>query len=449
MKKAISAIMAAAIAFSGLGALSSSAIETYGTSGKNILVLGDSIASGYGLSKEQYNYGEIIADYVNGNLENLAVAGFTTEDMLNVIDNLSAEQKMAAASADTIIISIGGNDIIQFASKSLLALCAELGMLNSEYTAADIPERPTIADLKKMIDKQALFAYISNTKNLMTVGDKLSALACDISFTVNDQNYQKYQTRLIEQQIIPAIEKARDEIKAINPNAKIIVQTIYNPLQFESTYFNQTYDANQKRLLTYLITTFRQVLISYKKQISAIEGIEVADIYTDFASANGEDTYGWYFTNIQKPIAEMDIHPNQKGHLAIAANILDVMGEGKEEGDGGLLRQIYTNLSDKDSYPEYALQKINNKKGSYLLGDVTDDGFINAEDASAVLADYVSTSTTVGNKHIFNETQIKAGDADASEGIESSDASYILAYYSRISTGGNESFKQFIMESKK
>ena len=49
----------------------------------NFLVLGDSIASGYGLSSSNDNYANLIAKNKNYSLYNNAVSGYTTTDLYN------------------------------------------------------------------------------------------------------------------------------------------------------------------------------------------------------------------------------------------------------------------------------------------------------------------------------------------------------------------------------
>ncbi len=72
------------------------------------------------------------------------------------------------------------------------------------------------------------------------------------------------------------------------------------------------------------------------------------------------------------------------------------------------------------------------------IGDVNDDGTIDASDASKVLEEYAAIST--GNDSLFNDKQKKAADVNADGKIDSSDASSILEYYASASTGGNPSF---------
>ena len=73
------------------------------------------------------------------------------------------------------------------------------------------------------------------------------------------------------------------------------------------------------------------------------------------------------------------------------------------------------------------------KKAEYLLGDVDNDGTVDASDASAVLAAYAAVQT--GSESPLNETQKKAADVDSSGQIDASDASTILAYYAFVQTG--------------
>lgn len=105
-------------------ALLVSACLSFGTSaqtatGRTLLILGDSIATGHSLSdynsegdpKSQYSWATLLAKAYNAKQVNLAVDGDTTIDLLAVV-----EQKANAgviASADAICISIGGNNFLQ------------------------------------------------------------------------------------------------------------------------------------------------------------------------------------------------------------------------------------------------------------------------------------------------------------------------------------------------
>lgn len=66
------------------------------------------------------------------------------------------------------------------------------------------------------------------------------------------------------------------------------------------------------------------------------------------------------------------------------------------------------------------------------VGDVNRDGFINAADASDVLAEYSLMST--GNAGSFGGYKLYTGDFDRNGRIDASDATAILLEYSRLST---------------
>ena len=75
---------------------------------------------------------------------------------------------------------------------------------------------------------------------------------------------------------------------------------------------------------------------------------------------------------------------------------------------------------------------------NYKLGDVNEDGSINALDASNVLLEYALKATNQTLR--FNELQSKAADVNKDGSINAIDASLILAYYAAIATGNKASF---------
>ena len=82
--------------------------------------------------------------------------------------------------------------------------------------------------------------------------------------------------------------------------------------------------------------------------------------------------------------------------------------------------------------------------GENALGDVDNSGAVNAIDASLVL-DYYSRAST-GQSESFDDAQKKAADADKNGSINAVDASMILSYYVYTSTanGTVEPFETFI-----
>ncbi len=142
-------------------------------------VLGDSIASGYGLKNTLDCYGALVSDAKSYHLTNDAVPGHTTENLLWVILN-STTAKKSIKKADAISVSICGNDMIQFLTKADTLTLLEIMSKGMESSA-----------IKELLEK--------------------------IEFN---------------------LEGVCTELRDLNPNAPIIFQTQYNPL-----YANPQYSA--------------------------------------------------------------------------------------------------------------------------------------------------------------------------------------------------------------
>jgi lysophospholipase L1-like esterase len=445
MKKFISAVMAGAMAFSAMGAVSASA-ENYGE-GDKIVIFGDSIAAGMGLADSEMCYGDIIADYLRGDVENYAVSGDTTADMINVMSNLNEEQKSAVADADTVIISIGGNDIIRFAVSDLLIYVSAIDCLADGVTLDKIdPNEVGLTEVLAMINKDKLKAFAADTNNKLALNKRLLELGKKIRFTDELDTRGQYKNyMLIQNQIVPNLKNAVSNIEVMNPDAKIIIQTIYNPLEFDKAYLAENYSETYQTIFTSVTPIVNDVLESYASQITAAfadnANVKIADVKKSFDSSDSIDTASsWYFTGIQNGGRSTDIHPNQIGHLQIAATILDAMGK-KPAEDGSIFRSIYMANSNADKYPAAAKAGVEAYIGSYALGDVDDNNSIDSNDASSILKEYAAISTS--GTGALNDAASKAADVDGIGGVSSTDASTVLKYYASISTGKNVTFHAF------
>ena len=434
MKRIVSALLSAALVISSASAISASA-ESYGD-GKKLVILGDSIAAGYGLGKEEFNYGQLCADYLGGSVENYAHSGDETDDLVNIISNFSDEQNTAVSDADIIIISIGGNDLMQGFAKEFLKYAVTKDLLTEEYSnltaeAIDAMEKIDLMSLTKgVLDESKVKALASDDPvNFLT---KLNIMG-------NTVNSDVTQTT-----VIPAIQQAVNMIKEKNPDARIIVQTIYNPIQFEDGYLEgKGKSTDYIKAIDNVRRVFKNILTTFATQLKTVEGIEIADIYTDFSSKDeNSQEYAWYFTKMQESRENMDIHPTQKGHLAIAANILNVIDEKKD--NGSKLRQIYNSLPDKEDYPAIALANYESICGTYSAGDINDDGKIDSTDASAVLMEYALSSTNKPSS--LSDAQKNAANLNGDTSVDSTDASAILSYYSKISTGATVTIKKYLLK---
>lgn len=439
MKKFVSVLMSAAIAATALSPL---AVSSAGTDTANDIVLfGDSIAAGYGLSSSEHNYGEICADYLGGNAANYAVSGATSTDMLNKIKSLSDSEKQTVKNSEYVVISVGANDLMHYASKRLLTFAAEKKLLIDGATAADIPADPSVTTVLKYLDIEKLKAYKNASPlNLMELGAELKKLCANLQY--DDEEYGYVGT--IPNIIIPNLKNSVAAIKAINPSAKIIVQTIYQPLQFTPEYVKAA--SIDQSLIDQIANSFDGVLDTFEKELNTISDIEIADVRSDFnALPEGVETSSknpgsaHYFTNIQLPGERRDFHPNQRGHLAIAVTVLDTIG--KKHDDSGLLHNTFVKLSGRSDYPIAILDKYKNIAGNILVGDVDFDGMYSAQDASVTLRNYVLLQSSKPSP--LSALQQKCADADHNTKFTADDASRILKYYTYVSSNGKLSFDEY------
>lgn len=452
MKKMIAGIMAAAMTAAAVPAFSVSAADA--RTQKDFVLFGDSIAAGVTRDGNvEYNYGDILADYYDGTASNYAVSGDDSDQMLAKIKALSADQKQAVKDAECVVISIGGNDMIYYGCRHMLNFFAQNNMLNDGYTADNIPERPSLNQMMDMIKTEgegSVREFASDLNKAFVLLDEIRNVGLQLRYDMPDK-YEGY----IKNHIMQNISAAVAEIKAINPNAKIVVQDVYQPLQISQAFISTSSRlTSYSKVVNQLRVTLEDIMAEFKKQLVALgktDGFEVADILVDFTSQEAGVTksetnpgHAAYFVDIESTdLNTADVHPNQKGHLAIAANIIDVLGE--KHDDGGILSDIYENLSDKASYPAVALAKYEAAAGSWTLGDANFDGYIDARDGSKVLAGYAMSSV---GKDGFRYKEAIAGDVNKDGVADGRDATIIVTYYAMASANKATSFEEFLKNNK-
>ena len=93
-------------------------------------------------------------------------------------------------------------------------------------------------------------------------------------------------------------------------------------------------------------------------------------------------------------------------------------------------------LSARESDDETARVAYFGKADAQPLGDVNNDGKIDAKDASAILVEYSKMST--GGEGEMTAAQKDSADVNADGKIDAKDASAILAYYAFVSTASGD-----------
>lgn len=242
-----------------------------------IVVLGDSIAAGYGLegfSEDRYScdsyanilyseYKKELPDDCPTDLANLSVVGDTSQQLLDHLQNKEFDDKLK--DSDCVIISIGGNDILGL---FLDFLMNDLGIT---------PDTTT----EELLDK---------TKDIMGIAMDMKNMSDDM-----DKALSGFGDRL--NSVIDYINTQTD--------ATIIMQTLYDPLD------NFTQGIVFQSMSKEKITKLNKIITDNATDENGKERYLVADVYSEFSG------HGTEFTNITK----YDIHPNKDGHTLIASCI--------------------------------------------------------------------------------------------------------------------------------
>lgn len=247
-----------------------------------MLFLGDSIATGYGL--DGYNggkencesYANMLADkYANQlkgkcktSMKNSAIDGQTSGELLSGLHNGIYDEDLR--NSDAIIISIGGNDLLtvlwDFVSDNF----------NINFNDSDIENQENNLNFTQII------------QSITSLGSKI------------DSNLKSFDSNLA--QIAKYIKNKSDGI--------IIIQTLYNP-------FDQFGQEQVKEFISHKIKALNSSIETHKNDAEA-EYI-VDDVYSEFYGKGNELTR----------INSMDIHPNQQGHKVIAQCVDKTIGTEK------------------------------------------------------------------------------------------------------------------------
>ena len=226
-----------------------------------LLILGDSIARGYGLENPAEDcYGAKLAVELGwAGYSNFAVDGATSGDLTALLKQPDA--KAVIAPHNTVVISIGGNDLlgIFFAlAKQAMGLPPAASNLELQAAIAANPNAVTLIGIALLLNQAQLYAAIDGFSQNLT-------------------------------EIVTSVKTA-------NPDA-LYIQTIYNPFSGvpDMATFNMAADA--------IITQMNAAIINGAES----GGYVVADIYEAFKDN------ALLYTNI----ADFDIHPNAAGHELI------------------------------------------------------------------------------------------------------------------------------------
>lgn len=237
----------------------------------NYVVLGDSIAMGFAvLNRDKAAYGKIIADTNDYNYVNYGIDGLRSWDL---IDQLKYDDSVvkSVTEADIISLSIGGNDFLQ-------------------------------QDLVKVI----LQVSQGNYKILNDV----------------ERNFIEYFATII------------DEIKALNPDVTLLVQTLYNPRwDFLRDFFDEAVVRVNNTILNY-----------YSENPDAFYLVDVHSVFTK---------------DHPEYIAIDTVHPSAVGNVVIARIVQSKLCEiGLSDTEEIVVKSIGIDELPFSSYLLYILRII-------------------------------------------------------------------------------------------
>lgn len=243
---------------------------------KVMVVLGDSISTGYGLDgysatpapNAKGSFANIVCGASGMTAMNLAVDGLTSTQLLAGVQGLDDAQKAAIGAASAISVTIGGNDLI--------------GAL---YTA--------MGTAMGSADKDAIIKAITAAAN----GDTAAAASLTAAISAVKENAAGVATAFAAN-----LTGIITNLRALNKTAPILVQTIANP-------YSKLTDA----ALVGAIDTGVTALNTAIKAGETTGAYKVIDVYSAFQASTD------VLTNATNPATPLDPHPNASGHAVIAS----------------------------------------------------------------------------------------------------------------------------------
>ena len=237
------------------------------------------VAIGDSITAQKPGYVDIVSDSINsGDTLNLAVDGTTSAEWVNKVKN-NTSVRNSVKKADVITLTLGSNDIF-FSIQEIVS--KKLGCQN-HYDA-----------VFKKID--SLTREYANAKGFNKIYQtiRMGSLIIDINNTLRnsktiDNNANKYYNNM---------KAIVNEIKTLNPDVKIYVGNMYNPLTSNESL----------NIMGWTVVDCREVAElwekSFNSKLNSVGQITVIDLHNVLNSSH--------------VIGNFDMHPNSNGQRVIA-----------------------------------------------------------------------------------------------------------------------------------
>ena len=264
-----------------------------------LLVLGDNVSTGSGLSDTNNSYASLIADYYGATYINYAQDGLMAEDLKISLENGDYDTELSKA--DYVLVTIGENDIISTVIEIIKKVAIKYGYDVDEYT-----------NLKD-------FLSIFSSEDQQMIDEIIKEFAETISVRYISENYIKPCFYYISN----------------HTNGKVVFQTVYNPFSINTSSSEWAPYKSRLDNINAKMDIYCSVMKKYyEKYANNYDNIQILDTYTNF------EDHGETLTNIES----MDINPNQAGHLYLAADIISLLGGKKVNNEK--IKSSYDSLAE-------------------------------------------------------------------------------------------------------
>ena len=261
---------------------------------KIYLALGDSISTGFGLKDaktEGYTY--MLADQLGYELTNCAIDGNTTAGLIQQMAKPEIQAKIARA--DLITITVGGNDMMGLFYSAVGDIFSTLSGGATQLTLSDI-----YAILGNPTDTR--MTMLMMCAQMVLMGNPTAGTPAFMESETFAAGLTAYAT---------ALTGITTAIHMLNPDAKIVVATQYNPFAgFTGMYaaLNNGFEMGVQKLNEAIRTN------------AEAGGYIVADVYDAFANSEN------YLYNATMDPLFFDTHPNAAGHKVIQETFFSALG---------------------------------------------------------------------------------------------------------------------------
>ncbi len=279
----------------------------------SVVVLGDSIARGYGLENvETMRFSALLAEslktvYAEVSVANYGVDGQTGAELLEQLQKTPPEELQ---NCDCVIISIGGNNILHAVS-----------------SVSDAMNILSTVDPQVFVDYfKYLFSQDQDTKNKYEYACGVISRIFEGINNVFESEQFKSVIDKAEKKLSDEIPKIVSEIKRLNPDVDIYIQTVYNPYSSINVSFKGIDEG--LNLASYGENAVAK-LNAPIESLAIENGYTVVPVWERFNASKktltnaGFDIFNAHFS--------IDPHPNSNGHSMIADIYFEMLTEAQDE----------------------------------------------------------------------------------------------------------------------